>query len=695
MAEKINIEQIFLSDAEETNSYPQIYLANPEKKFLEKFGRLAILVDLDLRRGTEEKTFSQIRQWAQSLIDFIKNNFYGGVGSIEEIEKKFENMLQRTNEWLRQEKIKPESVLEEYIAGLNVGIIALLDKNIYLSQIGEIKSYLIQTSSSDKDEEDAVQEIAEGQGGGKLIKFSNLTSGTLEENSILLFAAKNLFDYLPLKKISQTLKETSIKKATARIKQLLSDENVRANLLALIISNRDESFSVEKNANEIDEKDEEDFRPKQKEKTTSSKKTLSGKKTDTAPDLPAKKEIIEILKPTEHKMLHQLKVVPSSGNKNKKQKILLIVLFIFAVLFIQSLIALSKQEAKNRQEEKYAQLAENIKNKETELSVALIYPDQENSEKLFIEIRQLLEQMPQETQEQRENYQILHDQYSQRLNQFYHLTILNNLEPLIDLKTIDEKVETGGLTNIGDNFYIFNSENNYIYFYNLKTKEAKIVNDSSANVGRLKKIVPLDDDNLVGYDQNQGLEIFNTIDNKLTPLKLESSHSPSGVKDLTVYGGRIYLLEPDNNQIYKYSKTIDGFGKEESWLQDQTSIAGAFSLTIDGSIYLLKTDGQILKFYKNKREEFLIDNLQPPLSVQNPNLINSQQKTKIFTDADKTYLYILDGPSQRLILLSKQGKLIKQFSSPLFDDLKDFIVSRNESRIWLLSGSKIFEITLE
>ncbi len=677
MSDNINIGQICVSNPKKSNKCSYLYLAEPEKKFLEKFGRLGILINLNLKHNIGNEVLSQAEGWTQSLTDFIKADFYSSTRPTDDAEGEFENLLQKINNWLQQQKIKRSDLFKKDVSSLDINVIAILDKNVYFSQIGGIKTYLIPVSPKDKSNK-AGQELTEdlsfpSETNGEI--FPNVISGTLEDDGVLLFATKNLFDYFPLKKISQMLKELPVKRAVSEIKQLLPDEINRINLLTLIISNRDESslFSPDK-----------PIQPVLKKPSKTGIHSAAEKiKTSQEAEPPIKKTFLKI---------------PCRETKPKinKQKTLLIILIIFALLFIQSIVFLSKQELKARQDKKYTQLVEDLKNKESELSIALIYPDSDKSEKLLAEIKRLLNELPQKTQEQKENYQLFYNRYIQQMNKLYHLFVLDNPELLIDLKQIDENIETGGLTNIGDNFYVFNPGNNYIYFLNIQTRETKMVNRTSVNVGRLRQLAILDDDNLIGYDQNQGLATFNTIDNKLIPLKINRSHSTTGIEDLFVYGRYVYLLEPTNNQIYKYSKTIDGFGKEEAWIQDGTNIVGALSLTIDGSVYILKGNGQILKFYKNKQvEEFTPDSIQPALSIQDPNIVNGREKTKIFTDPDKTYLYLLDGQTKRLIILTKQGKLVKQITSPQFEDLKDFIISKNETRAWLLAGTKIFEIQIE
>ena len=699
MAEKINIAHFCISSPKESNGYTRIYLAEPEKKFLEKFGRLGILINLGFRGDTDNQTISQAKEWIQTLIDFISSNFYNTTRSASDLEKEFEDLLQKTNKWLQSEKARQRHMLEKYITDIDIDVMVIFGQKIHFSQIGDIKTYLIPAYSAGRpayptgrpayptgrpayptgepaspagrpahpappisESQDKMSELSKDEK-SKSLKFSNVISGALEQNNILLFTNKNLFDYFSTKKITQILKELPAKKAILEIKKLLPEGTETANLLCLIVSNRDESLLPISEPKPLPQKPD--------------------KEADE--DVPTKVSVKKTTVPVK-----KIKKIRING-----RKLLFIILIIFAILSVQSIVILGRQELKARQNRKYAQTIEELREKQTELSVSLIYSDPTKSKKLFGEVRQLLDQLPQKTEKQKDSHQIFYNKYITVLNKFYRLIVVENPKLSIDLTKIDKNISTSGLTNIGNDFYIFNPENNRIYLFNVSTEEAQIVNDISANVGRLRRLSPLDNDSLIGYDQNQELITFNTLDKKLLPLKFDADHEISEIKDLFVYNGRIYILEPLNNQVYKFTKTIDGFGREEAWIQDNANISDALCFAADGAIYVFKKSGQIFKFYQNKRIDFALDDIEPVLSVQNPSIIDSYKTIKLFTDTDMRYLYLLDGPSKRLIIYSKKGQLIKQITSPVFIDLKDFIVNRAETKAWLLNGTKIYEVELK
>ena len=98
----------------------------------------------------------------------------------------------------------------------------------------------------------------------------------------------------------------------------------------------------------------------------------------------------------------------------------------------------------------------------------------------------------------------------------------------------------------------------------------------------------------------------------------------------------------------------------------------------------MQEDGQIIKLYEGKRANFNLSEIRPKLSLK--------KAGKIFTNDELDNLYLLDEDTQRIIILDKTGELIQQFTSNNFNELKDFAVSDKEDKIWVLNGSKIFEI---
>lgn len=700
---KIKINYFCTSPIKETNAYSQIYLAEPKKNFLEKFGQLGILINIHFKEAKKQNR-SWAEDWSRELIDLIKSDFYSPLKLPAEIVENFEQLLQKVNSWLLQKRTEKAGFFEENINELNVCVILLKDNDIYFSQIGGIESLLIK--------EDKFIDLLEGQ--REQIKFLNIISGNMEEDNSLIFASKNIFDYFSEQKIIQILNQIPTEKISSEIEKLLGSEVSGANFCFLLISNKETFVTPEKNLK---------ISPATKEAILGETKTIKKidhRKTEikekslekslpepaiieTKKDVKALAPKIETPKSKTEKIIRKTeKIKPPLPNlpiiKTHRpflsRKLLLIVSMVLAALFIQSVVILAKQQIRSKQIKEYNQSIEIIKNKTDELSSSLIYQDSSKTKQLSNEIKNLLAQLPQKTEEQKKNLELLQEKYLQQMNKVYRLIPLTNLKPLVDLTELDKNIQIGGVTNIGNNFYLFNPTNNYIYLFNIESKKKEIINQTSSNVGYLQKITTLDNDNLIGFDQNKNLVLFSTLDKKLIPLKFNREILPKEIKNLIVYGRRLYTLEPESNQIYRHSKTIDGFGKEEAWIKDRVDITDALDFAIDGSIYILRKNGEIIRLYQGLKTDFNLEEINPTLSLKN-NPLEASKNIKLYTNDELKNIYLLDGPSQRFVVISKEGKLLKQYSSPVLDDLKDFVVSRRENRAWLVSGTKIFEISLE
>ena len=105
-------------------------------------------------------------------------------------------------------------------------------------------------------------------------------------------------------------------------------------------------------------------------------------------------------------------------------------------------------------------------------------------------------------------------------------------------------------------------------------------------------------------------------------------------------------------------------------------------MDIDGFVYVLKNNGELLEFAKGKKEDFSLEAIEPALT----------HATKVIVSQKEKYIYILDAAEKRLIIFDKSGKFINQYTSDKFNDLKDFAINETSKKIYLLNNTSVYSI---
>jgi len=161
--------------------------------------------------------------------------------------------------------------------------------------------------------------------------------------------------------------------------------------------------------------------------------------------------------------------------------------------------------------------------------------------------------------------------------------------------------------------------------------------------------------------------------------------------DLESFASNVYLLSKEG--LFKYpvlSATQSGkirFGTPQNWFgkgvkPDLNQVKG---FAIDGNIWILNSEGKIMKFSRGAPQNFTITGLEKELN----------QPAALYTDEDCEKLYLLDQNNQRIVVLNKNGEYDSQYLWPQLKEATNLIVSEKKRKILLLSGEKIYAIDIE
>lgn len=369
----------------------------------------------------------------------------------------------------------------------------------------------------------------------------------------------------------------------------------------------------------------------------------------------------------------------------KSSKVLLVITIILVILFTQNIIWLGYKNNREKKIERVNEVITDVTMKKNEAEASLIYRDEEQARQLLINAKNLLTNLKPLLEAQKEQITILTKDIEEQLQQLRHIMAITEPIQIVNFQNLDNQAKIAKLAILRQRtLYTQNQNNQSIYKANLDTRVMSAIYSPNSNTGNFKLGVAINDNELIFFNDSMSAFRLDPNDDTLETLAININDN-AHIADATAYNNRLYLLDTANNQVYRYSKITTGYGNSQGWLQEEANLADATALTIDGSVYILKNNGEILKFENGKQVDFKINIIDPRL----------ESPAKIKTTETSKYLYILDPPTKRLVVLDKDGNLINQYTSESFSDLKDFLVIEAEKEIYILAGNSVFGVPAE
>jgi len=177
-------------------------------------------------------------------------------------------------------------------------------------------------------------------------------------------------------------------------------------------------------------------------------------------------------------------------------------------------------------------------------------------------------------------------------------------------------------------------------------------------------------------------QVFERKDGNLIPVST-ADQKWKNAKNIATYSKFLYFLDPEKNQIWKYERRDSGFTLPDAWVSTGDDLKDAVSFAIDGNIFVLKSNGEIWKFYGGKKIDYLVKNF-PEEKISGE---------KIFTNPDLDKIFILDSEKNRILVFTKGQNESYYDRQIIFENtgkLQDIFVRDN--RLFVLGENKIFEV---
>lgn len=251
---------------------------------------------------------------------------------------------------------------------------------------------------------------------------------------------------------------------------------------------------------------------------------------------------------------------------------------------------------------------------------------------------------------------------------------------LADLSEKRSTVSALGITPYNDSLYVY--EYNGLY---------EIV------LGEVRDPLTIDDEEVVilgAYFEDQDTILFYTQDGDVieyngTDFNFMDTSDGDFVlgADVDPYSSKLYVLDVESEQIWKYYRERESYGGAEAYiLSEDVDLSKAVSMAIDGSIWVLNSDGTITKLTSGSVEDYNLE--RAPLS-------GLEGAEKIYTAFESSQVYILDSANNCVLVFNKDAKdgdlvYSTKYVFEGLDNLRDIYIAQNENRMYLLTDMQVW-----
>ncbi|MBI2062972.1 MAG: hypothetical protein HYT61_01885 [Candidatus Yanofskybacteria bacterium] len=177
------------------------------------------------------------------------------------------------------------------------------------------------------------------------------------------------------------------------------------------------------------------------------------------------------------------------------------------------------------------------------------------------------------------------------------------------------------------------------------------------------------------FNGSETFGVYNLESKKMSEYSLKDA---SPAVDAILYENNLYTLS--GNIIYKYADAATGGTKRTGWSNSDQS-ANLLSITADGNIYALTSEGKLFKYFKGEK-----------VGESDLKLIPASG-SRIFTSKDSAFIYQTDKANKRVYIFDKTtGEIKTTYKLDTVGTPQDISISP-DGTIWILSAdNKIWTI---
>jgi len=370
--------------------------------------------------------------------------------------------------------------------------------------------------------------------------------------------------------------------------------------------------------------------------------------------------------------------LPWLFDKKNRSVIYVLIAIILLIILIINIGNLKKVQNSKKQETEQSQLLDQSNSKFEEAKLAILYNDQTKAKNLLNEVITSATDIMKNQPKLADSAKELINKANVEFDKLTSTTRFNS--PAL----ITDTLNASSIFVINDIIFAPNSNSNNLQYLNTTDKVVKdkalLENENLTSFGFDNK-----DNYIYAQSDKDAIYKFNSADNNPEKITLAKG-AWEKANSISMFLGSLYLLNSTDGQIYKHISGSAGFAAGTNYVDtSKVDIKNAVSMTIDGSVYILKSDNTIIKLSKSNLQDFNLKDIPTP----NDKITKGK---KVWTTSEINSLFVLDG--NRILELDKTGKFLHQYAfSPDLQDITDFFIQSTEKIIWVLNDKKVYKVS--
>lgn len=363
----------------------------------------------------------------------------------------------------------------------------------------------------------------------------------------------------------------------------------------------------------------------------------------------------------------------------KKNRRLFFAFTLVIIIFAGSLTITSLHKKQEAAKNNYNNLISTISEKQSDIDSLMLYNNENEAKEMLLEISKLLTLLPREKDDQK----IIYERFNSVFN--------NQADKIQKIVRIDQPERVNDLSGLSVSNIIWADGKIYAsggkMIYGITPKNLESSRFEATEVNNLNN-PRFDRKGSIYYWADEKIVKFNLKNNQINAIGIDNGSSFGNRVTYDIFNNGsntyLYILAKDQNQIlrYSYNSGTKKYSSRTDWLKESVDLSQVKDISIDGSIYILNDNGEVLKFYTSKKEDYAATAISPAISAD-----------KIIVGTN--YVYVFDSESKRLAVLAiKDGHLMNQYQTDSLSPI-DFTVDEKNKTAYFLSNEMIYAIPLK